>query len=122
MVIVDMGIVTAIQDTKATTAKSLHHVQKVVVVMVNAGMGVVTATPHFLVQDVEYQLSAQKVVVNVVFVSAENVNAKWVSVVRHVKLPLHQKDAQKIAQSMVIAVWENVFAIQTTKAMIVHVT
>jgi hypothetical protein len=72
--------------------------------MANAEMGVVIAMLHFPVQDVQYQSSAQKVVANVVFVSVVNVNARWASAVKHVKLLLRRKDAQEIAQSMVIAI------------------
>ena len=103
MVTVDMDTVTVIQDTKATIVTLLYHVLKVVAAMASVGMGVAIVMLHFPAQDAHYQLSAQKVVTNVVFVSVVNVNAKWVSVVKHVKLPLHLKDVQEIAQCMVIA-------------------
>lgn len=122
MATVDMDTATATQDTKVTIATLRHHAQKVVAAMANAGMDVVIVMLHFPVQHAQCQLSAQKAVASVVFVSVVNVNAKWVSVVKHVKLPLHQKDVQEIAQCMVIAMWENAFAIQIMRVMIVHVT
>lgn len=104
MVIADMDTATAIQDMQAIIATLPHHAQKVVAAMANAEMGVVIAMLHFPVKDVQYQSSAQKVVANVVFVSVVNVNARWASAVKHVKLLLRRKDAQEIAQSMVIAI------------------
>ena len=67
-------------------------------------MAAVIAMPRSQGEDAHCQWNAQKVVMNAVFVSVVNVNAKWVSVEKRVSLQTSQKDAQKIAPCMVIAV------------------
>ena len=67
-------------------------------------MDAVTVMLPSQAKDAQCQLNAQKAVANVVSVSVVNVNVKWVSVVKLVKLHCKRKAVQEIVLCMVIAI------------------
>ena len=67
-------------------------------------MDAVTVMLPSQAKDAQCRLNAQKAGANVVSVSVVNVNVKWVSVVKLVKLHCKRKDVQEIVLCMVIAI------------------